>query len=41
MNVLAVLGNNDLLQEHLIQKQYKTPDAFLDQSVYVSFLVAD
>lgn len=39
--VLAVLGNNDLLQEHLIQKQHQSPDASLDQSVYVSLLVVD
>lgn len=34
--VLAVLGSNKLLQEHPIQKQPQTPDAFLDKSVYVS-----
>lgn len=37
--VLAFLGNNDLLQEHPIQKQLQTPVAFVDKSVYISPLI--
>lgn len=36
---MAVLGNNDLLQEHPIQKQLQTPVASVDKSVYVSPLI--